>query len=494
MKSFFADIHCHTTLRPYNMLKGSVWYEKIPIIDSNTPIANYSQASMIQLAESNVKVAFASLYPIERGFFIIDGHQGEGADLLINLFLKFPTERVNEVTGPNHDYFQDLVNEYEWFKKDENTPYKSYSFKIATCYNDIKQQFSIDDNFNVNNSTSPVVMVVLTIEGIHSLGCGQENTKEVDPNDPANPQTQALLNKLISNIQTIKNWNGGKHCPFFITFCHHFWNQLCGHSISLAKIANKLMDQDSPYNPTFNTSFTYLGQEVIKELLKPDGNGKRILVDTKHMTVSARQWYYQYALDNNIPVITSHSAGNGYVDIATSHEMCDSHNNADKKYRKSKTFNNWDINISKEEIKLIVKTGGLIGFNMDQRILTGNCQLNTIKIEQFLGLKRRKQKLWAKPLVNNIIEIAQTLAEDYGPDDNRIWEHITIGSDYDGMIDPLREYKTCESFPDLMPILCELLSKQQDLDILKNKTDQQIQDIVEGFQYKNALRFLSRNY
>jgi hypothetical protein len=256
MKNFFADIHCHTTLRPYNMLEETVWYELEPIIDTNLPVANYSQASMMQLADSKVNVAFASLYPIEQGFFIIDGHEGKGADLLINVFLRFPPKRVNAVESDTHEYFDDLVNEYQWFKKDENKQiYKDYSFKIATCYNDIKSQFSIDDNFNISNPDPHVIMVVLTVEGAHSLGCGQKNTAAIDPNDLTNPATQALLNKLIQNIHTLKTWNNGQHSPFFITFCHHFWNQLCGHCISFANVTNKVLNQDNPANPDYNTDY-----------------------------------------------------------------------------------------------------------------------------------------------------------------------------------------------------------------------------------------------
>jgi microsomal dipeptidase-like Zn-dependent dipeptidase len=212
------------------------------------------------------------------------------------------------------------------------------------------------------------------------------------------------------------------------------------------------------------------------------------------MTVSARKWYFNYALENNIPILSSHSAANGYDTLEESHVDNNSHKNADKKYRWSTTFNNWDINLSKEEIKQVVQTGGLIGLNFDQRILTGNFLLKTLKILTFLACKQWKRKQWAKPIVNSIIEIAKTLATVYGPDDNRIWEHINLGSDFDGIINPLPAYRTVDTFKDLMPIILESLSNKRNLDILKNKTDAQIEEIVEGFQYKNALRFLSKNF
>ena len=493
MTAYFSDIHCHPTLRPFNMLKESVWYKKEPFFGVTLPVANYSQASMIQLSRSNVKIAFASLYPVEQGCFKLNGSTAKEADLLIDLFLQFPSKRVNKVESQHHDYFEDLNNEYLWLKKDERKPKGDHSFIIATGFEDIKKLFAIDDNFNITNNESPVILV-LTIEGAHSLGCGQENTKDVDPDDLENINTQALLSKLKKNINILKNWNGGNHCPLFITFCHHFWNQLCGHSISFAKMANKLINQDSKANPDYNTSFTKLGMEVLYELVKRNENGKRILIDTKHMTVSARKWYYQYALEHDIPVLSSHSAVNEIDDLDTSHDQCDSHHNADKKYLNSQTFNNWDINLSKEEIILVVKTGGLIGLNFDQRILTGKVQLAFVKLQQFLACKADKKRLWAKPIVNNLIRIVQILAAEFGPEDNRIWEHITIGSDFDGIINPLHKYTTVEEYPSLVPVLCESLREQRTLDILKNKSNEQIDEIVEGFKYKNALRFLSKNY
>jgi microsomal dipeptidase-like Zn-dependent dipeptidase len=475
------------------MLKESVWYEKEPIIDTTIPVANYSQASMIQLAKSNVKIVFASLYPIEQGFFNLNGSTSEEDELLIDLFLRFPPKRVASVKSHDHDYFDDLTNEYHWLKKDESKPEGDHSFIIAGGFEDVKNHFGLDNNFNIANHESPVV-VILTIEGAHSLGCGQENTKHIDPDDLDNIDTQALLTKLKQNINIIKNWDGGNHCPLFITFCHHFWNQLCGHSISFAKMANKVMNQDNSANPEYNTPFTKLGMEVLHELVKRNENGKRILIDTKHMTVSARKWYYQFALENDLPVFTSHSASNEIDDLDISHEKCDSHYNADKKYQKSQTFNNWDINLTREEIILVVKTGGLIGLNFDQRILTGKVQLAFVKFRQFFSCLAGKRRLWAKPIVNNIIGIVQILATEFGPEDNRIWEHITIGSDFDGIINPLHKYNTVEEYASLLPVLCELLRAQRSLEILKNKTDEQIDEIIEGFMFKNVLRFLSKNY
>ena len=69
------------------------------------------------------------------------------------------------------------------------------------------------------------------------------------------------------------------NAPWFVTFSHHFYNELCGHARSLRKIIGKLTNQEEG----INTSFTPLGLEVL-DILLDKNNGRRILIDVKHMS------------------------------------------------------------------------------------------------------------------------------------------------------------------------------------------------------------------
>lgn len=491
-----ADLHCHTTLRPYNVLKNDVFFAKKPLVKSEAVLINYSQSDMAKLYRGNVKIVFASLYPMEQGFF--NSEIPVANDTLLEALLKFPAKRINAVQDPNHDYFQDLVKEYELLCSQENKFKKlkgtqRFKYKIIKNYAELKNLYRIDDLYNIEYPEEPTIAIILTIEGGHALGCGLESTKDIDPNDLTNSATKALLEKLKKNIRTIKNWKNGEHCPLFITFTHHFWNQLCGHSISMYDIAHKIYNQR--YDNSFSTPFTRLGEEIIKELLSEE-NGRRILIDTKHMTIHAKKWYYKYLNDNNIdvPLIASHSAVNAAATLDDSYISNSNHKDADKKYEDSKIFNNWDINVSDEEIFKIYKSGGIIGINLDERILTGNKLRKRLKSQAVNAGNVLKKSLWAEPVYQNIIHIAQTLKNN-NVNNDELWDNICIGSDFDGIINPLDGFRTSEDLDDLAEILrLKFIERILSEPLLKNKSNEEIETIVDKFMYKNVLKFLDKYF
>lgn len=506
MKPLIADLHCHPTLRPFNMKdsKVNIWTEINPDKIKDQAICKYSQCDFTKAAKGNVKIVFASLYPIEQGFFdlkllgtsiITDG--------LIHQFLDFPITRIEQVQSELHDYFYDLQTEYKYLYKQQGKPQKitgfsePFTFKIVSNYHEIQELFDISENYEVMKPDRPVITVILTIEGSHSLGCGTYQFKNVDANNLQHPKTKQLLKQLKSNIRKIKNWNNGNHCPFFITFSHHFWNQLCGNTISFYKTAHWFFDQYNPDNSDYNTPFTKLGKEILRELLSTS-NGRRILIDTKHMTANAKINLIHFFKQENIsiPIISSHSSVNQVPTINQSHVDNSSHRQADKKYKNSTIFNSWDINISDEEILWIHETGGIIGINFDERIVMG-FQLNE-KIKKLIADETNPdviKKICMIPFANNFLYIATLISKTYHLYDSKIWENICIGSDFDGLINPVDAYRTSETFQDLVIMLNSYFKENRNnFDVLKNTTDSQINEIIEGFLYKNVLKFLNKHF
>ena len=110
------------------------------------------------------------------------------------------------------------------------------------------------------------------------------------------------LATIKRRIAEVKNWNvtsgqSVKPLPvFFISFAHHFYNHLCGHAHSIPDAGNLLLSQEEG----MNSGFTEKGKAIIRYLLSlSDDNakneqeyGKRILIDTKHMSAAARKYYY----------------------------------------------------------------------------------------------------------------------------------------------------------------------------------------------------------
>lgn len=79
----FADLHCHPTMYPFNRMRNRPNMEADPdmfhpwrMLPSNLRhmerghrAASYTQSSFAQLTRGNVRLVFAALSPIERGFF-----------------------------------------------------------------------------------------------------------------------------------------------------------------------------------------------------------------------------------------------------------------------------------------------------------------------------------------------------------------------------------------------------------------------------------------
>jgi hypothetical protein len=422
----YVDLHCHPHLKPYgksfgidrgkNSLnrrdKHSIWYYDSPnffekAIQALCGVCKFSQADCTTLANGNVRVVCASLYPIERGFFNNDLGTGIVSDLAASFATSVGDARIDYIQKVSN-YFEDLVNEYNYYLQGENkvtrTDSGKFKYVLASDFATIEKHLDADEK---------TIVVVLTIEGLHVLH-----------NDYHNPDATTVL----ANIREIKKW---QHPPFFVTFAHHFNNHFCGHARSLYDLigtkTNQLKNMDEP--------FLDMGRMVLKELLSTQ-NGKRIYVDIKHMSAAARREYIRMVLDpqgdfagQEIPVIISHGAANGrrsmdakVVDIKET----------------GTTFMKEDINFYDEEIVAVAKSNGIMGLQLDERRVADKETIKRVQHSRWISKIRhyRSALLW-----NQVQHIAEVL------DKNNLfaWDCLAIGSDYDGMIDPLNGYLTQET-------------------------------------------------
>jgi hypothetical protein len=501
MSIFFADLHCHSTMFPFNQLQPTVWHEHIHP-------AYPSQGDFIKLAKGGVRVMFLSLYPVEQGFLTVNQlglETGNITDALAHLILNMPKKRADEVQNFEHSYFADLIDEYDFLRRFEDRYMKSvrlnllkrekFKFKIVSDFNELNSVLNLDAYLNPNPVSDNTIAVILTIEGAHSLGTGQRNTLVLDYSD--------LAATISENIARLKKFGPpgkeGFHCPFFISLSHHFWNQLGGHAVSLWNILRKVFNQ----NTGVNEGIKDLGKLVIDELLSKE-NGKRILIDTEHMSIKVRQWFYNSYLPERelltgekIPVIVSHTGVNGFatLDESEMHGTPETiHDVADELYNKSGKFNPWDGFISDEEIMIIHRSGGLIGLNLDERIMMGKEVLDTTIKATRLKQKRIADILWLEPLIEEILHIAKSIYRQTGYE-NVIWENICIGSDFDGMITPIKACRNATHFPKLDKMIFEQLKKRINTEpFLTNKSDSEIRDITDRIMWKNILSFLKKHY
>jgi microsomal dipeptidase-like Zn-dependent dipeptidase len=495
--AYFSDLHCHTPLFSFNRLYPDTWFEwYFPIFPA--------QGDFCQLARGKVRVVMVSLYPIEQGFLKVRPlHLGSDniTDFLVKAIVDFPKQRVDEIQARDHEYFDDLMKELNFMQASalpvthkvfvNPVMRKEFRYRIVSDFNDLKNLLNLSDDYTPGPACEDTIAVVLTIEGAHSLGVGQKNTLEMN--------TDELISKLSINIAKLKKLGPpgeeGAWCPFFISLDHHFWNQLGGHAVSLWKVIRKVLDQ----RKGINEEITEAGKFVVDALLDNQNGNRRILIDVAHMSIKVRKWYYDYIKQrgDNIPVIVSHTGVNGIetMDKAEMHGTPDSiHDVADELYERSEEHNPWDVFVSDEEIMIIHGSGGIMGLNLDQRISMGKKRLDeTRKLARYKSAKVAGE-IWIKPFVSQILHIAGHILKMTGQTEG-IWDNISIGSDFNGMITPLKAFNTSAKFPGLQDMMFkELINRRASEVTLTGKTDVDIQEITDRIVWKNNLRFLEKNF
>ncbi len=477
-RDFFVDIHAHPTLRAYNTVvtegQRNIW-EKTHNPTFDTPlgrwarmksreIAKHSQANFYNYAEGNVRIVFDALYPFEKGFLNLRklptamlGRQG--SDLLLQTITGFDPHQINALRK-NHNYFQELLGQYAFLAKGQGlSPDGRYSYQLAGNYAEAKAITDSDPN---------KIAVVVTIEGAHALNCGLPTVK-------GKPATSEF--ELLQNIGTIKAW---KAAPLFINLAHHFYNELCGHTRSMKQGMYQTVNQKQG----IGEGITALGWKVIHELLAAD-NGRRVLIDTKHMSLKARKEYYKMLESNNrlnsnsrVPIVCSHTGISAHKTFKASGRKRDK----TRKMRKT-NFNNWSINISDEEIKIIAASGGMIGIMVDKGMLGSNHRIAAIAdIEENLGRKDALLELVAQ----NIFQTVHAVGNKSG------WDLLALGTDYDGMITHLDMYHEAATLPDFRSDLVDFLKRTRYSQELWHGYEPE--EMVQKVMQTNALSFLEKHF
>lgn len=428
MSTFYVDFHCHPSMKPYGKsfklkptgannknrkARNSVWFYDSPNlfergIQMLSGISKFTQADMCTLAYGDVRLICASLYPIEKGFFKNDLGTGTVSDLANTFITGVGKERVDYIQKISN-YFEDLSNEYKFYEELNGVTIKTdsgpFQYVIVNSYDEIEKHLA-------RSNGEQIIFIVLTIEGLHALNSNA---------NAAMPDRDSFL----KNLRTMKAW---KSVPFFVTFSHHFNNFLCGHAKSLTGVVGGVTDQ----TVGLGDGFTPLGREVLKEVLSKT-NGKRIYVDIKHMSAKGRSEYFriletEYA-GEDIPIIVSHGAANGLR--SATERVVDGKNTGFKLLPE-------DINFYDDEILRVAKSGGIFGLQLDERRVANEQTLKATKHSLFINKIRhyRAELLW-----NQIRHIAELLDRN----DMYAWNCMALGTDFEGVINPLNGYLTAET-------------------------------------------------
>lgn len=537
----FADLHCHPHMRSYNWLhkrrrpekqsRYNPWWIVLPKQKSEEKgkrAAAYTQCDMAKITNGNLKLAFVSLYPLEQGWvtgrkdskkivarnlkkYLGDTILNEVVSSVLNRFLKFigndeggglavrdfiqaiymkiPLRRVNYVQSRHYDYYKELNEEREFLlkrneKHTETELYIPFPKRLFVSKKKVLEKHARDlkakGTYEIAVNGADVDQLikddktafVLTIEGANVFNSHEDY--------------EAIEQRLAQ----IKSW---EQPLFFITFTHHFYNHLAGHAHSIPDVGNLLLDQSEG----MNTGITEKGKKVLRYLLALDKNGKydpvkfgrRILIDVKHLSAKARQEYYkEFVLpslktDHPIPVIASHVAYSGVKTLDDHIARMPDEKNGDFSERYGHKFNNWNINICDEDVVTIYKTGGVVGINLDQRVL---------------GVAKddiEKNETHASYVWQNIKSMMKAVVLSDDPDiksKKEIVNTFCLGTDFDGFIDPLNSYPTVLDFKQLAgDLIAEI-----DADPEKEKLlfDLSTEKFVQKICFDNAFDFVVKHF
>lgn len=479
----YIDLHCHPSLKPYgksfkyhptkqNNLnsgrKNSIWHYSPPNflerqVSKLLTLTKFTQTDITTLAKANCDVVVIALYPFEKHFLKkrMLGFKFP-SDLLVNLAAGVSQKRIDHIRNHN-SYYQDLNDEYNYFLQLNNFVQKidnvQYTYRLVSNYGDIKA------NRAQSSEMRKVISIVVSIEGTHAFETGLDKDKDT-----------AVEAKVLSHIENVRQW---QHRPVFITLAHHYYNEICGHarSISIGAI-KKTQDRG------INTDITQLGHKVIRKLLD-NSQGMRILIDIKHMSTASRISYYQLLdsefANEQIPIIVSHGAVNGKRSMDEP-ETSDSEN--------SKNFMNADINFYDSEIVKIAKSKGIFGIQLDERRIASKRAIARSKV--YWPSKKRRLKRKSLLIWRQLEHCAFLINKANLP----CWDTVAIGSDFDGIINPMKGLWTSENMKDIRKHLIfhtsNFLNDHSNTLLPINRVS--AEEIIDRLLYRNIETFLENNY
>ncbi len=142
------------------------------------------------------------------------------------------------------------------------------------------------------------------------------------------------------------------------------------------------------------------------------------------------------------------------------------------------------INFYDEELVMIARSGGILGLQLDERRVASEQTLKTTRhaTRRHKIMHYRSELLWNQ--IQHILEVLD--AEGLFA-----WDCMAIGSDYDGIIDPLNAFWTAEE----LPYLSDFLERHAYNYLLKDRIKHDFNKldagaIVDRIMGLNALAFL----
>jgi microsomal dipeptidase-like Zn-dependent dipeptidase len=456
-----------------------------------------SQASLTQLLDGGVNLIGLALHPPETAMV--------NAKLMMKMAEQEQTkfinlERVREIASGDI-YFQ-MLNE-ELANLQNHLSQGNRNLKIIKKHSDY-------DPSDMNT-----IHAVFILEGPHAF-YGVRHGKTEDEiwlefwaNFESFNQNQRLLSMNLAHLQP---------------------NDFCNHAFGI-----QIFDA-APFLPIGN-GISQHGFKMLRQLEQ-----KGIMLDIKHMSLFARRQLYQYRLgDNHLPIICTHAGLTGiefekrkkYFSGKT--EMpggfLEVRHYKPAGYLPGTSFNASSINLYDEDVKEIIFSGGLIGLSFDQRILgfpdeiffgdqtddifdtevlsaaekdfftsaaPGSVSVSEIfTVDDILRDDLRDFPDYHARHFMNILFHFFVIADKYNINRDLMAKSICIGSDFDGLVNPIDCCLNVTHYDNFKKRLVSNFKAWEDkaLFMLKTRISSFIEPaaLINQVFFENANNFLQRN-
>ncbi len=456
----YFDFHIHPTLKSlFSNPTKSPW-DKLdtrtipPLLRwcTDFPYILQSQANLNQLLNNECHLVCIALYAPEVNLMASD------------LILKQADGPLKEYL--NHEKIQNIINgnpkPYDLMVKDDlETLLHPERFGITN-----KKIVPLKKASDYDPNSTDTIYVVFSVEGCHTLA----NTAKL-----ANITKEEVIQNMDDLSTTIP--------VLAINLTHMEQSPLCNHAYGMQFLKSDF------FKPT-GRGLSSAGAEIVKHCYQ-----NKIMIDVKHMSLTARQQLYNLRKGPaftpiNQPLICTHAGFTG-ISIAEIPDYIYKNENFSGEdfgliylgkpslYCTSPrpSFNPSSINLFDEDIVEIVKSGGMIGLSLDKRILgyadpEGKqlAEQNTYPLEaEYFSLNERaiyfSKAEFAKAFDKNKC-ITNAEVEQAGPvnpllgeyhlkhfmghiihlikvaqrahlDVDQVLKQVCIGSDFDGLINPI---------------------------------------------------------
>lgn len=527
MPRFFADLHNHPSLYSFNRMRNNPdeddpskfhpWHpqpESLNDLAKSKRAGGYSQADVAKLTRGRCRLTFASITPIEAGFFrptenirssfaaeltklvtgakavavgknLIEGttrdalfeltgilrNEGPVRRLLQNQILRYGRKRMQHLFSDELDYWDEFLREYSfWCEKNGERVSTETTLlgDVEGCYHLIGDEATLRDV--IEDDAAGELAILLTIEGGHTFTMGPGDVRVDDET-------------IFARIDHLKSL---PHSIFFITIAHHFDNGFCGHAHSMPDAAALIGDQTHRMHEGFETERD-LGREITRKLLSLDEDLKdtgerRILIDCKHLSAQTRKEYYAEIIrpanallaegEPKLPVIFSHAS---YSGVRTLDQFIRDQHLEDDNWNVGGYYA-WSLHCCDEDIRMVFETDGLFGLCFDQRV----CGVRNNQVVH--------AEHWPKIMLHQILGVVDVImTDDTIPEDQKakIWDCVCIGTDHDGMIDPVSAYPTAI---ELDHFAADLAKELEAIQHTRKIAEVGVDAIIEKIAWQNAWR------